>query len=864
MKEVNPPKWAERFLRWYCNPDFLEEIQGDIWELFDRRLEEGSPGFARRKFLWDVVRFFRWSNLKRSNSKYKMNRFVLFNNYLKLGFRNISKNLLISSINIFGLSLAIGVAITTYIFLDLQLNMDSFHLKKDRIYQVLNHVNDENGLSLWSDSPLLLGPSLEADISSVESTARVEFAYADIRYKDQVFSEFMAFVDPAFFQIFDFELRYGDKKALANKEQLVISSEIAKKYFGDSNPIGKEVSIKFNSTVSKRFVIGAVLEKYSHRASFGWGVYIPFENFVDLKLIDNYDWSYMTDATFVLMKEREAVSALSNKYEEYVAIQNGSNPEWDVKGFEPLDLNSLSENSYRILGSVSNGGHPAGRLALGVIAALLLAMACFNFMNISVASASRRLKEIALRKVMGGVRKQIINQFLVENILQCVMALVLGTITSYFFFVPGFNAMVQGIEIPFSFSEVQPTVIFFVSLLIVVGFSSGAYPAFYISKFQPISIIRGNQKFGSKNLFSKILLGIQFFMAFVTIVGCFVFTDQGIYLGQRGWGYEPNGIMAVPVENTSQFEKLRNGIQDHPKIQSIAGSFGHIADYDNRVNLDILGDQTRAVTYSVSGDYFETLNLKLKEGRWLTDRPQDQQSSVVVNERFVDAMDWDEPIGRTFTYDSVRRTVVGVVTNFHYASFYADILPVFFQGIGEGTTSYLSLKTSPENEIEVDAFVQSVWKDIAPDDPYLRTFQSDAFDDFYAENDSNVSLMLVISTFAIILACLGLYGLISFNIQMKLKEFSVRKVLGAKASTIVKVASRQYTWIISIAFILGAPLGYFLINMLVGQIFVEPKETSIYTFVIAIVAVFLTVTITVSGQVIRAIKVNPAEILRNE
>lgn len=861
-----PPKWADRFLRWYCNPLFIEEIEGDIYELFDRRVEIQNPKVAKLKFIWDVFRFFRWSNIKRINSKFRtMNQFMLFRNYLKLGMRNIRKNLVSSSINIFGLAVAICFAISIFIFTDAQLNMDTFHKNGDRIYLIANFVDHDGGKQLWSDSPMPLGPRLAIDHPSVEAFARIDYRSASVRYKSDVFDELTLFVDPSYFEMFDFPMLSGSKQVLYDKNKIVISRNMAIKYFNNEDPIGKELSLKFTNGKIKRMTVGAVLDKQPYNSSMVYDFFIPMSNFSDLEFDDEKDWGFMTDATFILLREGEDISSIESSYEGYIDTQHGSNPEWKITSFQPFPLLELSMNSYQIDSSVSGGAHPAGRLALLIISLFLLAMACFNFMNISVVSASKRLKEIALRKVMGSIRREIIKQFLVENILQCFFALIVGTLLAYFLLLPWFDAMIPEMEVLFRTDDPMTLVIFLVSLLFGVGIISGAYPAFYISKFDTISIFKGSTKFGSKNVFSKIMLGFQFFLAIMTIVGCFIMTDQSIYLSNKDWGYDPTGSMSIYVNNKEQYELLKNEVISHPAVNTYTASDFLIGRGIAKSSLQ-QGDKQLAIRkIGISEGYFDTFQLRIIEGSALTDRASDQQSGVVVNEKFVDAMGWtDGAVGQTFMYDSVLRKVVGVVQDFHYYDFFSEIGPVMLYGLDPNKVHYLSVRTNPDDLAKLEEFTKEAWHKVAPNDPFDRVFQEDVFDGFYEENKSNISILLLISAIAVLLACLGLYGLLSFNVQGKLKEFSVRKVLGAEPKVLIRIVSKQYFWVLLIAFCIGAPLGSIGMMKLVVSIFPDPKAVSPVPFLIAMMIILATLIITVAGQIRKAISVNPAELLRTE
>ncbi len=866
MSNQAPPKWAERFLKWYCNPVYLEEIEGDIYELFDRRIETEQPKTAKIKFIWDVIRFFRWANIKRSNSKfYTMNQLVLLSNYMKLGFRSIQKNLVSSAINILGLALAIGIAITTFIFVDMQFSMDQFHSKKDRIYQITNFVEQDNEeASLWSDSPITLGPALKKDHSVVEDFARMEFETANVRYGDNVFEEFLAFVDPQFLEIFDFPMLYGNDQVLKDKTQVLISRDMAIKYFDDEDPIGKELSFKFPTGEIKRFTVASVLAKYPYNSGMRFDFLLPIANFYDLHQDRHYGWEYLTDATFVLLQPGHGIHEIVDSFDGYREIQLSSNPEWKVRKFEAMPFTEISLRGWEIVGSVSGGSHPAGRVALIVIAGLLLSMACFNFMNISIAASTKRLKEIALRKAMGGVRKQIIHQFLVENILQCFFALVFGTLLAYFFLVPGFDSLIPPLDIQFRTGSPWSMVIFFTSLLLAIAFLSGGYPAFYISKFQPIAIFRGNEKFGASNLFSKILLGFQLFLAFQTIVGSFLFLDQSMYNSEKDWGYDPSNTFSVKVMNTEQAEKLNNQIRDHADVLSTTFASGQLGRSMPSRSFEYLDKQFTLRALDVSENYFETMGMRLVAGRFLTASTFDQENALVVNETFVERMEWSDPINETVVFDSVKYTVVGVVQDFHYYNFFVTIDPVIFKGIGNAQAQYLAVRTKENKQALVDDYTKQQWLTVSPYDAYDRVFQEDVFDGFFQENQANIAIIAAITICAIMLACLGLYGLLAFNIQKKLKEFSVRKVLGATPKAIATIASKQYSWIVLIAFALGAPLGVMGMQQLINSVFPHAKGITAFPFVVSFVLIVGTLTLTVAGQVLKAIKVNPASNLRAE
>lgn len=859
--DIHPPKWADRFLEWYCDPDLLEEIQGDSQELFYRRVEDEGLNTAKRKYIWDVIRFFRLSNLR--SNKLKINSLIMFNSYLKIGFRNLTKNWGISFINIFGLALAIGCAITTFIFVDMMLHMDQFHSKKDRIYHLINHVQHESGTELWGINPILLTEDLTNNSAAVSNTMRMEYVSGNVRYEDKVFAERISYTDPSFLELFDFKLEQGLRDVLKNKQSLLISHNYAVKYFGDEGPIGKTLTVKLPGDQMQSFIVGAVLEKYPSNSSFGFDLVVPLSNWYDIKGNEKPDWSFLSNATFIELAPGHHPSELEELFNNYIERHNKISDDWTISKFEMVPLDEMSLRDFEIRSSVASGGHPAGRMALSVIASLLLLLACFNYMNIAVASAAKRLKEIAMRKVMGSNRTHIIYQFLTENFILCLIALVLGILLSYYFFLPGFNSLFP-VGIPFSFSSFQTAVVFFAVLLFVIGFASGSYPAFYISRFQPVAILKGHQKLGGKNWFSKILLTLQLVLAFMMVVGCFVFTDSSLQMNKKDWGYKANGVFSIMVNDNSHLQSLRQAAEANPAIEDYAEVKGHMSRTDWLTHVSVLDAQLKTLHYECTPNYLETMNLRLVEGKFFDRETSPSSTFTVINEKFAEKLGWKEPLNKTFTYDSTDYHVIGVVENFYNNNFYDEPNPAFFS-IGEREEfKFFVVKTSEDQLFEVDDQLHEAWFEFAPNDPYSREFQRFAFDDFYRENNGNIILIGTISAFAMVLACLGLFGLLSFNLQRRMKEFGVRKVLGAGRFAIVREANKEYVWIMLVAFVFGAPIGSALIHQLIITIYPGSDTFSAWPIVLSIMIVLVTVAATITGQILHATKVNPTEVLRSE
>lgn len=857
----SPPKWPGRFLKLYCDPDIVEEVLGDLEELYFERILKDGKTLAKWAMVWDVVRFFRWSNIKIVSTFYTNISTTMWQNYLKIGLRNIARNWLASTISITGLVLAIGCAITTFIFADFMFHMDSFHANRENTYQIVRHMPEEDGEQIYGTSPLLLGAEIENSHPSVEAVTRMHHEYGYVRHGSNVFRDKVLFVDPSYFEMFSFPLERGDASRLKDKQAIFLNKNMAVKYFGDLDPIGKEMSIKFGDRVLL-FDVAGIINQVPSNASFQPRIVVPLANYLVLNQ-EAKDWSHLVNATFVQLKDGSKPEELSSVLSNYSSLFDADNPKTPMSGYEMISLTNLSKRAEGIQDRVSFGNGRGGTIGIAIMGFLLLLFACFNYMNIAVASATKRLKEIGIRKVMGSNKSGIIQQFLVENFLLCFFALALGAVVAYFIIMPGFN-YITPIEVPFQFSSPLTAILFFASVLFATGFLSGSYPAFYISRFQPISILKGTLSIKTKNYFSRSLLTFQFFLAFTTIIGSFIFTDNAQFVKEKSWGYDPTGILSVRVPNVVDLEKLKNKAGVLGGVSAVSSSKGQVGVVSPHFTFEEFDNKFKAITYDVRSGYLPLMDMTLVEGRFFDPSKEEaENTALVVNELFVQKMGWADGVGRTVQFEGVNRHVIGVVKDFYHAFFdQDDQRPMLFTN-NSRPHDFLIIKTKGDL-MEVDALMAEAWHGVLPNDPYNSYVQSDLFDRHYTNVDNNISLMLTVTIMTIVLSCLGLYGLLSFSLQKKVKEFSIRKVLGAEQFHIVKLANKEFLWVLIISFGIGAPCAIFLMDMVKVELFTIAKPFSIWPILAALGITFLTISLTVMGQVLKATRLNPAKILRSE
>lgn len=787
----------------------------------------------------------------------------MLSNYLLIGFRSTLRNGVTSFINIAGLALGVAGAITIFIFADQWFHTDDFHVNRDRIYEITNIVNRDSTLVTLADTPLLLGPMLKEDASSVEKMTRIEVGNGALRYADKVFFERLWFTDPDFFEMFTFSHVGVPPGALKAPHSLVITRTVAEKYFGDQDPVGQPMSIKFANNQVQDFTVTGVADLPENN-TLHFNVVLGMDVFQSLRLKDQYDWTYLTDATFVMLKPGQPAASLLPLLDKYKKLQNESNPDWPITDFKIYDMNMLATQSGDIESNMMGSGEPQGVYTMSIIAFLLLLLACFNYTNIAVATVSTRLKEIGIRKVVGGRKSEIVRQFIVENVLLCTVAIVLGLGISYFVFTPGINSLV-GYPIPFGFSSGQMGLSFFTGILLFTVIISGVYPAVYVSGFQPVQILKGKEKFGQRSTFSRVLLTTQFILAFMTIVGCFVFIDQNLYFRRKDWGYDHDQNIVVPVNTAEQYLKLRDRVASRRDVVRLAGSQHHIGSAAERAVIDYAAHKFEMLHFGVGYDYLETMNLRMKAGRFF-DRmlPSDSVSSVVVNERFVKEMGWSEPLNQFFMYGNKQHTVIGVVRDFHHDDFYMGLRPVMFTLAPEKEFRFLSFQVNEGATLAAEQEMRELWKEIGPDDPYRGIVQDDVFFNYFRNTRNDMSIITSVAVITLILACLGLFGLVSYNITRRMREFSVRKVFGANLFQIFRLMNRDYVWMLAIAFLIGAPTGYLAMSQLIQVMYPEPQPTGVIPFVTAVSMMAITVALTIGSQMNRVIRENPAQTLRSE
>ncbi len=856
-----PPPWVDRFLSWFCKPEYLEEIQGDLYEIFHNKKENKGLRYARNTYLLDVLKFFRWSNF---NLRINSLQMTIFKSFFKTGLRNFVRNKITSAINVIGLATSISIGIAVYLIIDKQLRLDEFHPEVEKIFTVQSLIKWDGKQEIWSRTPQLLGKVLAEDFPQVEKATRVRVKSSIVRYNDMIFSEPLTFVDQDYFEIFDFPLIEGSHQLDLN--QVIISRNTALKYFKNENPIGKTLRIIVNEKPNL-FVVSAVAQRFPQTASFDFDFAVSIDHLPTMLSSDLTSWKNVNEEslfTFIKLNEPNNIELVKSKISGYLQDINEANPEWPIEGFRFEPLSSTAENSQFTRGCYACGSTPQVLVMFAIISLLLFASACFNYINIAVASSGKRLKEIALRKVIGSTRRQVIIQFLVENTVMTMIALATGMVLAKFFILPGVQSIFGGELLEMNLLQDFRLIFFIIGLFIFISICSGAYPAWYISSFQPNVIFSGRERFGTKNWLTKLFLTTQFFLTFFAITAGFVFTQANEQQEEQEWGYNPDDILVIPVGQTAHYEVLNQYAIQSSDIRLFCTSSSQIGRSAKSEIAELLTEKSSVDVFYVDKHFPDLMELEFVEGSGFDpDETSNLKKSVLINQtmaNFFQVQLYDE-----IAVNKEDFIVIGITRDFHHRDFFQPIKPSVFKLSDKETTRYFSIKTLPNRVDEVNAEIAALWKKEFPDELYLSRVQAHVFDRFFSQSGMLIDVMNFTAVVAIMISGMGLFGLISLLIITRMKELSIRNVLGSTSMESAMLIVRQFNWMIGISIVLGSIANYKTFELMFDQVF-QGSDISIgFTpYVYATAIILGTLLLAVFYHLKQLLSSNPISNLRTE
>ena len=792
----------------------------------------------------------------------------MIRNYLLITFRNMMKNKLYVLINVFGMATAIACCIVAYFNYKFNDNFDGIHEHAAHIYRINSIREFQNEHTAYGNVPLPLGEVMRRNVSDLEAVTRFSPSSENFRIDKDVFNIWLSYVDPDFFNLFTFNFLSGTARNLDGIKKMVISDQLAKRLFGTEPAVGKVITQLGNDDQRVDFEVVGVYEMPPLNSSFRNDAYLLFDNLISAKPEDETNWNQRT-TLFVMLNDATRISAIENQIRPYRENNNEINQSFVISNFKFDPFVGMGvRNEYAHTPGVSTRfASPLAAISgMIVLAILALLIACFNMTNTSIAISSRRLKEIGLRKVMGGLKFQLIGLFMGETFFISFLALTLGVVIACFFFIPAWNALWSSMKLTPDFLGNPGFSLLLVLLVGVTAILSGIYPAFYVTRFQPAGILKGSVKYGGAGTISMILLMLQFGISLSGIVCSIAFAQNAVYQKEYDVGFNKDDVIFSYVGGRSAYETYRNALLGQPDIEVISGTHDQLfaRTSSGPVRSGETEMETRALT--VGNDYVKTVGLTVLQGRdFIRDSENDRQSSILVTEKFVREFGWTDPIGQEIIWkDSVKLYVVGVLKDIYQSGLWNEVEPLMLRLGSPDQYDFLIVKAPTEKLTVVNAFMKDTWKQVFPSRLYNGRYMNEDTVDATNVNNSAVKMFIFLGIVMLILSATGLFTMVSLNILKRMKEIGVRKVLGASVAHIAAVTNRKFFLVLAVSAIFGCLLGSFLTSMLMAGIWKYYQRPTITSFIFSIAILFIVSMLSIGFKIIRSAQMNPVNVLRNE
>jgi putative ABC transport system permease protein len=802
---------------------------------------------------------------------------IMFENYLKIAFRNIRRFKGYSFINIAGLAMGMACCILILAFIVDELSFDRFHEKSDDIYRIATIGKIAGRTINVATVPAPMAPAMIADFPEVLNAVRFRatgnrmFSYKDKKFFESNF----LYADSSFFSVFSFKLIQGDPATVLKAPfTIIITQEIAQKYFGGEEPIGKILKMDNNED----FIITGVVEKPPVNSHITFDMLSSFEtlNKRDPEQMANWaNWNYQTYIQLqkgINYKEfEEKFVSFNDKYiGGFIKAIGG-----EITNFlQPLTSIHLHSNLEVELSANSDIRYV---YAFGAIALFILLIACINFMNLSTARSANRAKEVGLRKVVGAERSMLIKQFLGEAQLLAVISL-LFALAIVWFVLPYFNNL-AGREMNINF-VFNPWIAFGMILIVLfVDLVAGSYPAFFLSGFRPVSVLSGMLKKGAKNSrFRSVLVIFQFAISITLIIGTSIVLNQVNYMKNRKLGFEKEKLLVIPIrdqETRKKAELIKNELATIDGVANVSGSRMVPGEEDFNTSVyfpeGFSSDQSVLMQqFEIDENFMETYGIELISGRnFSREITTDESDAIWINETAAKQLEWDNPVGKKFYIpidnDFLKRralTVIGVFKDIHHRSVHHLVEPTLIT-FSPNSASRITVKLNTDSITETMSLIEKEWSVVALDHPFDYFFLDDYYDGLYRSEERLAGIFRSFTIFAIFIGCLGLFGLASFAAEQRTKEIGIRKVLGSTVSSVVLILCKEFVLLVTIANLFAWPIAYFTMKNWL-QSFPYQMNISIITFIIAGTSAMLIALLTVSYRALKTAWTNPIDALRYE
>jgi putative ABC transport system permease protein len=879
--KVRPPRLAQRALTYFLRNDLAEEVMGDLEEKFYLTAEKESLKRARINYWYQVFNYLRPFAFKKT--LYIPNHYDMLQNYFKIGWRNMSRQKMYSSLKVGGFALGIAACILIALFIQHELSYDQHYTNQDRIYRVVEVYNNKGDIEKGVYLPAPTAAAIKADYPEIEEVGRLNpvslfgAGSNDIRRDDQVeniYESEFTFADPSILSILEFKFVYGDAKtALSQPNTLVLTRRKAEKFFPGENPIGKLMILR--NDIANPFTVSGVIEDHPNTSHFQFDFLITLTG-VDFYNGEQTNWLASNYHTYIVVRPGTDPQELAKKFhlmamKYYLPrlIENGrSNAKEDIKNlsYKLQPIADIHLNTEEAVDGMNHGDERFTWMS-GAVAIFILVIACINFINLSTAKSANRAKEVGLRKVVGSLRMNLMNLFLTASIIFSFFSFLIGCLMAWTF-LPYFNILIgQDLIFPWREWWLVPALI---GGSIAIGILAGFYPSFYLSAFRPIEVLKGNLARGSKSAYTRSALVVfQFTSSIILMIGTFVVYRQMQFILTTKVGFDKEHVILLQGTNLlgDKLSTFKDKLLTKSDIKSVS-----ISDYlpihgtkrngngfvlpENSDRSDNIGGQF----WKVDKDYIETMGMKLIEGRNFHPEMASDSNAVIINRSMAKAFGLKDAVGRQI--QNYRKwNVIGVVEDFHFETFKKTIYPLAMV-IGD-SPSITSVKVSGSNLGNAVQTITDVWREFAPQQPIRYTFMDDSFAKMYEDVQTMGKIFTTFSILAIIVACLGLFGLSSFMVEQRSKEISIRLILGASVNTIFRLLTQNFVRLVLIAFVLAAPVAWYIMDKWLS-VFAYRTNITTDIFVIVGLTALAIALFTISYQAVRAAFINPVDKLRSE
>jgi putative ABC transport system permease protein len=869
MQKPTPPRWADKLLEWFCASHLLEEVQGDLYERFQKNLRVFGLKIARREYAWGVLSFIRPFVLKRqpesSISPYLL-LIIMIKSYFKIAWRNIRRDVQFTMLNLTGLAIGLTGSLMIYLWVNDELNVDKYNAKDAQIYQVLQNIPRENTIETGEYTAGILAKSMAAEFPEIayatpvipaswfSSQGIIKLNDAKLRAKGQ-------FVGQDYFKMFDCNFLQGDKNtALADKHAIAISDELALKLFHTThNVIGKTIDWNQNE-FNGIYLITGVFEKNSPNVSEPFDILFNFDLFVE-KRPGMLNWGNSDPHTFLLLKEGTNIAAFNKKIEKYMQSK-------EKNSTRSLFVRPFSDKY--LYGQYENGVQAGGRITyvkfFVIIAIFILIIACINFMNLSTAKASQRMKEVGVKKVVGASRSSLIFQYISESILLSFLALILSA-ALILILLPAFNE-ITGKNLFLNFN--WKVILSMIGITIFAGILAGSYPALYISGFNPVSVLKGKLRTSMGELWvRKGLVVFQFTLSVIFIAGVLVVYKQMSFIQSRNLGYSRDHVVhfEIPLEmdsaKISAAISFVNELKQMPGVVNAASYYHNlIGDHGSIGGFQWPGkDPTKEFDFAnleVGPNFLETMNIKIKEGRNFS---VNTSKEIIFNETAIKQMGIKNPIGKTVKFWDQERQIIGIAEDFNFESLYQGVKPCFFQVYPVMPNVLVRLQGG--NEKQTLERIQQAYANFNKGMAFEYRFLDDDYQALYTSENRVGILSRYFAGLAIIISCLGLFGLAAFTAQRRQKEIGIRKVVGATVANVAMLLSKDFFQLIIVALLIAFPIVAWGAKEWLAS-FAYRVGIGADIYILTALFIILITLFTVSYQAIKAALVNPVKTLKSE